>query len=131
MNRFLPILLILFSLVAASPVRAGDLRMANRHGAYVVEIALNRNPPIVGDNRIEVSITDGNGRRVSDAQVLVNYYMPPMPRMVPMNYTIPAKLKGDTYQAVMHLIMDGPWIIALKITLGGKTTTAKFNVQAR
>ena len=45
--------------------------MANRHDAYVVEIAINRNPPIVGDNRIEIAITDGNGRRVSDAQVVV------------------------------------------------------------
>ena len=95
MKRFIPLLLILFSLIAVSPVQAGDLRMANRHGAYVVEIAINRNPPIVGDNRIEISITDGNGRRVSEAQVLVNYYMPPMPRMAPMNYTTPAKIKGE------------------------------------
>ena len=131
MIRFLLPILILFSLVAVSPVRAGDLRMANRHGAYVVEIAINRNPPIVGDNRIEIAITDGNGRRVSEAQVLVNYYMPPMPRMAPMNYTTPATLKGDTYQATMHLIMDGPWIIALKITLGGKRSTVKFHINAR
>ena len=46
-----------------------------------------------------------------------------MTRMAPMNYTIPAKLKGDAYQATMHLIMDGPWIIALKITLGGNRST--------
>ena len=131
MNRFIPFFLILFSLVAVSPVRAGDLRMANRHGAYGVEIAINRNPPIVGDNRIEITITDGNGRRVSEAQLLVNYYMPPMPRMAPMNTTTPAKLKGDTYQATMHLIMDGPWIIALKITLGGKMSTSKFHINAR
>jgi hypothetical protein len=85
----------------------------------------------VGDNRIEISITDGNGRRVSEAQILVNYYMPPMPRMAPMNYTIPAKVKGDTYRATMHFIMEGPWIIALKITLAGKRFTVKFNVQAR
>jgi hypothetical protein len=131
MSRFVPFFLILSSLVAVSPVRAGDLRMANRHGAYIIEIAINRNPPIVGDNRIEISITDGNGRRVSEAQVLVNYYMPPMPRMVPMNYTIPAKSKGATYQATMHLIMDGPWIIALKITLDGKMSTSKFHINAR
>jgi hypothetical protein len=131
MNRFVPFFLIFFSLAAVSPLRAGDLRMAKRHGAYGVEIAINRNPPIVGDNQIEISITEGNGRRVSEAQVLVNYYMPPMPRMAPMNYTIPARLKGAAYQAVMHLIMDGPWIIALKITLGGKRSTVKFHINAR
>ena len=131
MIRFLLPILIFYSLVTISPVQAGDLRMANRHGAYGVEIAINRNPPVVGDNRIEISITDGNGRRVSEAQILVNYYMPPMPRMAPMNYTIPAKVEGDTYRATMHFIMEGPWIIALKITLAGKRFTAKFNVQAR
>jgi hypothetical protein len=131
MIRFLLSILIFFPLVAVSPGHAGDLRMANRHGVYVVEIAINRNPPIVGDNRIEISITDPNGRRVTEAQLLVNYYMPPMPRMAPMNYIIPAKLKGDTYQATMHLIMDGPWIIALKITLGGKMSTSKFHINAR
>jgi hypothetical protein len=129
--QFLLSILIFFLLVAASTIQAGDLRMANRQGAYGVEIAINRNPPIVGDNRIEISITDGNGRRVSEAQVLVNYYMPPMPRMAPMNYTTPATLKGDAYQAVMHLIMDGPWIIALKITQGGQRSTVKFHINAR
>ena len=129
--RLLLSVLILFPLVAVSPVRAGDLRMVKQHGTSVVEIAINRNPPIVGDNRIEISITDGNGRRVSEAQILVNYYMPPMPRMAPMNYTTPAKLKGDTYQTTMHLIMDGPWIIALKITQGGKRSTVKFHINAR
>ena len=57
--------------------------------------------------------------------------MPPMPRMAPMNYTTPATLKGATYQAVMHLIMDGPWIIALKITQGGQRSTVKFHINAR
>jgi hypothetical protein len=31
----------------------------------------------------------------------------------------------------MRLIMDGPWIIALKITLGDKTSTVKFHINAR
>jgi hypothetical protein len=63
--------------------------------------------------------------------VLVNYYMPPMPRMAPMNYTTDAKLKGKKYKATMNLIMSGPWVIAVKITLDGKTTTAKFNIDAQ
>jgi hypothetical protein len=48
-----------------------------------------------------------------------------------MNYTAPARLKGERYHMVMRLIMDGPWIIALKITLGGKTSTVKFPINAR
>ncbi len=57
--------------------------------------------------------------------------MPPMPRMAPMNYRISAKLKGEKYKATMNFVMAGPWIIAIKITLGGKTSTIKFNVDAQ
>ena len=85
----------------------------------------------MGENPIEIEIKGPGGRRITEAQVLVNYYMPPMPRMAPMNYLTPADLKGDRYRAVMHLIMDGPWIIALKITLGGKRSTVKFHINAR
>jgi hypothetical protein len=128
-DKILFVLLIL--LPAAAPLWAGDLKMTKQLEANLVEIAIDRNPPIVGDNRIDITIKDGNGRRVPEAQVLVNYYMPPMPRMAPMNYTVPAKLKGDRYQAALRLIMDGPWIIAVKITLGGKMSTVKFHINAR
>jgi len=57
--------------------------------------------------------------------------MPPMPRMVPMNYTTDAKLKGEKYKARMNFIMSGPWIIAIKIYRGEKVRTVKFNVDAQ
>jgi hypothetical protein len=126
--RFLLPILVLFSM-AAPPVQALESRKTM--GDYEVGITINRNPPSVGDNPIEIEIKGPGGRRLTAAQVLVNYYMPPMPRMAPMNYIIPATLKGDKYQATMHLIMDGPWIIALKITLGEKRSTVKFHINAR
>jgi hypothetical protein len=95
-----------------------------------VEIALDRNPPILGDNRIDIIVKEMSGRPVTEAQVLVNYYMPPMPRMAPMNYRTMAKPKGDKYRAEMKLIMAGPWVIAVKISDGGKMTTAKFHIEA-
>ena len=128
---YLLLILVLSMLLAVSAVQARNLTLSGRAGPYEVEIAIDRNPPVVGDNRIEIAIKDGTGRKISDAQVLVNYYMPPMPRMAPMNYTTPAMLKGATYQATMHLIMDGPWIIALKITQGEKRSTVKFHINAR
>jgi hypothetical protein len=129
MRRIVLPLMIFFLLVAVPPTGAFEARKAV--GDYDVGITIDRNPPSVGDNPLEIEIKGPGGRRITEAQVLVNYYMPPMPRMAPMNYTIPAKLKGETYRATLHLIMDGPWIIALKITLGGKTSTAKFHLNAR
>jgi hypothetical protein len=100
-------------------------------GEYETEVKIDRSPPVVGDNNIEIEIRDCGGKCIKDAKVLVNYYMPPMPRMVPMNYTTDAKLKGGRYRAKMNFIMSGPWIIAIKINHAGKTSTAKFNVDAQ
>jgi hypothetical protein len=129
MNRTISFFLVFFCLTVASPAPALEAR--KMMGEYEVGIRIERNPPSVGDNPLEIEIKDPGGRRITEAQVLVNYYMPPMPRMAPMNYTIPATRKGDRYRSVLHLIMDGPWIIALKITLAGKMSTVKFHINAR
>ena len=102
-----------------------------RTGAYEVGIRIDRNPPIVGDNNIEIEIKGPGGKSVTDAKVLVNYYMPPMPRMAPMNYRTGAKLKREKYTATMDFIMAGPWYINVIINHGGKISTAKFNVDAQ
>lgn len=113
------------------PARAATLEIKKRAGDYNVEMRIDRNPPVVGDNGLELRIADASGTLLKDADVLVNYYMPPMPRMAPMNYKAPAKLKKDAYSLRMRLIMAGPWIIVVKITAGGKTTSARFNIDAR
>jgi hypothetical protein len=98
---------------------------------YETQVKMDKYPPTLGDNHIEIEIKDGAGQSVTDAKVLVNYYMPPMPRMAPMNYRTDAKLKGEKYKATMNFIMSGPWVIAIKITRGEKTSTAKLNVDAQ
>jgi hypothetical protein len=107
---------------------AASLADSKRAGDYVVAIQIDRNPPILGINNLEVEIRGVDGREVADAKVLVNYYMPPMPRMAPMNYRVEAPYKGGKYRVAMNFIMEGPWVIAVKINHLGKTTTAKFNV---
>jgi hypothetical protein len=97
---------------------------------FEVRARIDRNPPIVGNNHMEIEISDSKGH-VADADVMVNYYMPPMPRMAPMNYTTKAELKGEKYRAKLHLIMAGPWIIRVLITRDGKKATAKFNIDAQ
>jgi len=98
---------------------------------YQVEASIDRYPLVLGDNHIEIDIRDGSGKSIFDAQVLVNYYMPPMPRMVPMNYKTEAHLKSDKYEAKMNIIMAGPWYIKIIIKHQGKISTAKFNVAAQ
>jgi len=109
---------------------AKGLEVKKKAGEYDVEVKIDRNPPIVGNNSIEIEIKKA-GKHVTDAKVLINYYMPPMPRMAPMNYKTDAKLKKDKYKATMNFIMVGPWYIAIIINHEGKISTTKLNVDAQ
>ena len=129
MSKLLTVSLI-FLLIAGIAYAKG-FEIKKKVGEYEAEVRIDRSPPVIGDNNIEIEIKDAGGNSLTDAKVLVNYYMPPMPRMVPMNYMTDAKLRGEKYKAKMNFIMSGPWIIAIKITREGKTLTAKFNVDAQ
>lgn len=84
----------------------------------------------VGKNNITITITEA-GKPVTDAKVTVNYSMPAMPGMPPMDYKTDATLKGNEFTATMDLSMSGPWNIAIKIKRGDKTSTVKFNIDVR
>jgi YtkA-like len=122
-------ILILFLMVSLAGARGIEVK--KRVGELEAGMRIDRSPPVLGDNHIEIDLKDSGGKTVTDAKVLVNYYMPPMPRMAPMNYTTDAQLRGDKYRAKMNFIMSGPWTIAVKVTHGGKTSTAKFNIDAQ
>jgi hypothetical protein len=124
--------LALLMMSAGKPsCEAGDYRVRKNAEGLVFEAAINRNPPVVGDNAIRIEIRDLQGQPVLGAEVLVNYYMPPMPRMPPMNYTIPAALKGKEYRATMDLIMTGPWNIITRARVQGKWVRVTFPIDVR
>jgi hypothetical protein len=110
---------------------AGDYRVRKTAEGLTFDIAINRNPPVLGDNEIRIEIKDPQGNPVLDAEVLVNYYMPPMPRMAPMNYTTNAELKGEKYRATMDLIMAGPWNIVTRARVQGKWLRVVFPIDVR
>ena len=110
---------------------ARGLEVQKKAGDYDVVVRLDRHPPIQGDNPVEIEIKDLQGKPVTDAKVLVNYYMPPMPRMAPMNYKTDAPFSRGKYKMNMNIIMSGPWVIRVLITRGGKTSVVKINVDAQ
>ena len=128
MKRLTVVTLIL--LLMAGVAYAKDYEVKKKAGEYDVEIKIDKNPPVVGDNNIGIEIKDASGKYVTDAKVKVEYSMPAMPGMPAMNYKTDTELKGYEYKAKMNLSMSGSWNIAVKITRGGKTTSVKFNVDA-
>jgi transposase len=129
-NARIAVALIFILILLPATGHAKGYEAKKKAGDYEIEIRIDRNPIVLGDNHIEIEIKS-RGKTVKDAKVLVNYYMPPMPRMPPMNFKTYAELKGDRYNAKMDIIMAGPWIIVIKIYRGEKPVTTKVHVDAQ
>jgi hypothetical protein len=117
-------------LLIAGLAYAKDYVVTKKTGQYDVEVKMDKNPPVAGDNNISIEIKDASGKYVTDAKVRVEYSMPAMPGMPAMNYKEDALVSGNSYKAVMNLSMAGSWNVAIKIAKDGKTKTVKFNVDA-
>lgn len=122
---------LLMVLCAAAQGDAGDYRARRKTPNHVVDAAINRNPPVMGANTIRIEIRDARGQYVTGARVSVNYYMPPMPGMVPMNYTVPASADGSRYKAEMNFIMTGPWNIVIRVESGGSPWRVTLPIDVR
>jgi hypothetical protein len=125
------LLTVALLLIAAGAVFAAGLEVKQKAGEYNVEIKLDKNPPVVGNNNMEIAVKDASGQYVTDAKVKVDYSMPAMPGMPAMNYKTDAVLSGQKYSAQMNLSMSGAWNVAVKIAKGGKTSAVKFNIDAQ
>jgi hypothetical protein len=110
---------------------AKDFEVTKKAGDYTVVVAIDKNPPTTGDNNLSVTVNDGCCTNVSDAKVSVEYSMPAMPGMPPMQYTANAELAGKVYKTKVNFSMSGSWNMGVKIVRGGKTTQVKFTVDAR
>jgi hypothetical protein len=128
--RIFIILTAFFFIFSPATAHTRGYETTKKLGGYEMEVSIDKNPLILGENHIEIEIKEGK-KAITGATVWINYYMPPMPRMPPMNYKTEARLKGEKYKAAMNIIMSGPWIIVIKMSLDGKTYKAKLNIEAQ
>ena len=128
MKRLTVVVLMLFMMTGVA--LAKNYEASKKAGELGVMMTIDKNPPVVGDNAVAVTVKDSAGKTVSDARVVIDYSMPAMPGMPAMNYKADAPLKGDAYKATVNLSMAGAWNFDIKITRGNQTSTAKFNVGA-
>jgi hypothetical protein len=128
MKRLAVVTLVVLMVVGVA--YAKDYEVSKKAGEYTVDISIDRNPPVTGNNNMEIAVKDAAGKAVTDAKVVVEYSMAPMPGMPAANYKTEAALKGDKYKATMNLSMAGPWSVAVKVTRD-KTQTAKFTLDAK
>jgi hypothetical protein len=131
MRRIIAILAAAAFLMACSLALAKDYELTKKAGEYTVLVTIDKNPPITGENKMDITIKDTAGKNVTDATVAVDYGMPAMPGMGAMNYKTTAGLKGDRYLATINFSMAGPSYINIKITRGGKSQSVKLNVDVK
>ena len=110
---------------------AGEYTVQKKAGDYTVDIRMDKNPPVVGANQVEVAVKDKAGKAVTDAKVQVIASMPAMPGMPAMENRADAKIDGGKYKAKIDLSMGGSWNMSVRIVQGGKTAVAKYTVDAR
>jgi len=65
----------------------------------MVHVMIDKNPPVAGENRMQISIQDKSGADVTDATVEVDYSMPAMMGMPAMNYKTATEMKDKKYNA--------------------------------
>jgi RND family efflux transporter MFP subunit len=89
--------------------KAGDLTLA---------ISTDPSPARMGENRIQMIVTDKAGKPVSLPKILLTFTMP-MPGMIPA--TVPmTQGKQGTYEATVNLGMAGQWDLTITIHRSGQ-----------
>jgi hypothetical protein len=131
MKRIIVGTMVMILLLAFGSAYAKDYEMTKKAGDLTVQVVIDKNPPVTGINKMDIAIKDAAGKDVTDATVVVDYVMPPMPGMGAMNYKANADLKGNRYVANINFSMAGAWAVAVKITRGGKTQSVKLNVDVK
>jgi Cu(I)/Ag(I) efflux system membrane fusion protein len=120
---------LLLTFTAAAFAKGYELQ--KKAGDYTFDIKMDKNPPVMGNNVMEIAIKDAAGKAVTDAAVSVAYTMPPMQGMAPMNYKSNAELQGEAYRSTLNFSMSGPWNVEVRAVRAGKTTPVKFNVDVK
>jgi hypothetical protein len=115
-------------LIVAGLAYAKDFEVTKKSGPYTVVVKMDKNPPVMGDNGISITIKDADGKAIKDAKVTLDYEMPAMPGMPAMRYKAQPVLKDESYVGTVNFSMGGSWNLNIKISRGGKTDAVKFNV---
>ncbi len=115
---------------------AAEMGGARGEKPSTLKITLTTKPksPVLGKNTFTMRITDTEGKPVNDATVRLTNSMPAMPGMPGgMSLEAEATRVGDgAYEALVQLVMAGPWKIVVVATRPGQpSTSATFNLNAK
>src|SRR5450759_827647 len=89
-----------------------EYKVQGKAGDYLVDIKMDKGPPVVGANNIEIVVTDKGGKAVTDAKVLVTASMPAISGKPAVEDKAEAKPDGGKYKAKIDLPKGGSWNVS-------------------
>jgi hypothetical protein len=111
-------------------VGCGRVQQANptTSDSYVVTLAADPAPPVVGDAAVSVTLRDAAGRPVENAQLAIEANMSHA-GMTPVMANSAAG-KDGVYRVPLTWTMAGDWVVDVKFTLpDGQKITRRFPLQ--
>lgn len=114
-------------LLTAGIAYAKEFEVKKKAGVYQVEFKIDNLR--VGANDVKIEVKDESGKYVADAKVEVKYSMPEGIDLPPMHFKTDIKLDGNEYKGKIKIPMAGTWATVINIMRGGKTSSAKFNLE--
>jgi hypothetical protein len=120
-------------LAGAFLLLAADLSQAENHGlkgeeeSYVVVLAFDQGRPVIGTNRVRITVTDSSSQPVTGVRVKVDYFMPSLKGKPPMmGRSAKARASGGAYEATLKLAMKGEWRMIVSVAGPERTEEKAF-----
>lgn len=131
LTMYVTLLIVFIGMTCLTGCGRSAYQVTKLAGPYTVNLQIDHNPPIAGQNNVTVNIKDQSNKDVTDAKVFVKYDMPAMPGMPAMSHQANTTLQGKNYVGVIDLMMSGSWTVSVNVNRAGQTETARFSVDAR
>ena len=96
---------------------------AHKLGNLSVSFWVEPDPPSVGENEFKVKLTDAGGLPVTNASVVIKYFMPAMAGMPAMGSELEAEHSSEgLYSVILNLSMGGtfPWDVTVTVNRKGE-----------
>ncbi|MFA5180542.1 MAG: FixH family protein [Syntrophales bacterium] len=127
------IILILMGLFLSAGLAYGtDYEVTKKAGDYTVQVKIDRNPPVVGNNNIMIWLKDAAGNDVKGAIMTVDYSKPTKKFWTSAKkYNTYAQPHENNYHAILEIPAQGSWDVTININHQGKRVSTMFRIEVK
>lgn len=129
MKRIILILMVLF--LSAGLIYSMDYEVTKKAGNYSVQVKIDPNPPVVGNNNMLIWLKDAAGNDVKGATMTVAYSKHTVVGMPVKKYDSYAQPHENNYHAILEIPTQGSWDVTINVNHKGKRVSSKFSVDVK